>query len=296
MLACHLTPTLYEHTARFHGFVCFNIQTMPCRHPDVRKFDGVRCCLACGEAVFEVPQLMLAAEATSLEVDYHYRYAELNSTLGQEIRIVVLLPGRRTDPLRCDIIHVTLEDVPNFEAVSYTWATEEGDDSKSEVVYHTNGAKIPVTVNCAAVLCQLRLLNQKRRLWVDALCINQINLSERNHQVGLMHMIYHGARNVLVSIPSLRLEWTVETVPVISLKQLFEWLRGTTLPTAEHERSLRWTCEKLFKARYFQRVWIIQEVALGRNVVLCVNNEAVDLSFPVMERLRSTQQVPAVLR
>jgi hypothetical protein len=35
-------------------------------------------------------------------------------------------------------------------------------------------------------------------LWVDALCINQANLGEKNHQVALMAQIYSRADKVLV--------------------------------------------------------------------------------------------------
>ncbi|RDW71867.1 hypothetical protein BP5796_07901 [Coleophoma crateriformis] len=38
----------------------------------------------------------------------------------------------------------------------------------------------------------------QRSLWIDALCINQINLLERNHQVQMMGSIYVTARRVLV--------------------------------------------------------------------------------------------------
>lgn len=137
---------------------------MPCRHPDVRKFAGVRCGLACGEAVFETPQHTPAFQTSSTEAHSQYQYVDLNSRLCQEIRIVVLLPGRRTEPIRCDIVHVNLEDDPYFEAVSYTWATKYRDDSKSGTVYLTNGATIQVTANCEAVLRQLWLPGYERRL------------------------------------------------------------------------------------------------------------------------------------
>lgn len=268
---------------------------MPCRHPDVRKFDGVRCCLACGEAVFEAPRTPDVKIASTGALPQHH-YVELNSSLGQEIRLVVLLPGRATEPVRCDIVHVNLEDDAYFEAVSYTWATEYGDDTKSGTVHLTNGATIPVTANCEAVLRQLRLPSYERRLWVDALCINQTNINERNHQVGFMDQIYHGAQNVLIGIPDLRPEWNdIASSKDVrnSFRRLFAWLQGSGSDPYQTELA---TLKSLLEARYFQRVWTIQEVALARNVILYVNSELVELSFHVLDRVRSVQKVPAALR
>ena len=271
---------------------------MPCRHPDVRKFDGVRCCLACGEAVFDTAQQTPATQASSAEVQVQYSYANLNSKLGQEIRIIVLQPGRGTEPIRCEVVHVNLEDRPRFEAVSYTWATEDGDDIRCATVYLSNNTALPVTANCEAVLRQLRLLSQERRLWVDALCINQINLNERNHQVGLMDRIFSGAERVIISIPYLANDTKVNTFPEDQLSVLFSWLQGTVrmvrTPESHPDNRIVSILAHLLQARYFQRVWTIQEVALARNVVLCVNESAIELSFPILDRIRSAKAVPNI--
>jgi hypothetical protein len=92
----------------------------------------LRCCLACGETVFEALASIPTAE--TVDVTGHYKYTKLNYKLGLEIRLVVLLPGERDDPIHCEIIHVNLDDDPHYDAVSYTWATEEGDASLSKTV------------------------------------------------------------------------------------------------------------------------------------------------------------------
>jgi hypothetical protein len=138
-----------------------------CKHPDVRKFDEIRCCLSCGEAVFEVPSA--TAHVHTSETAGHYRYTKLDYKLGRQIRLVLLLPGRPEDPLQCEIIHVNLEDIPVYDAVSYTWASEDGDAKASMVVQCKQGGAIPVTPNCYAVLLQLRR-SGRQRIWVDAIC------------------------------------------------------------------------------------------------------------------------------
>ena len=106
---------------------------MACRHSDIRVFDGLRCCLACGEAIFETRQPRLESAQPSSGDLTDYKHAPLHVELGQEIRLVVLLPGESSDPIRCEIVHVLLGRT-EFYAVSYTWATETGDDSKSKLI------------------------------------------------------------------------------------------------------------------------------------------------------------------
>ena len=103
-----------------------------CKHPDIRKFDGIRCCLACGEAVLET----LASNAIEKNVDATGRhvYTHLNYQLGQEVRLILLAPGGAADPLCCEIVHVNLEDDPEYDAVSYTWATEDGNADVSKTI------------------------------------------------------------------------------------------------------------------------------------------------------------------
>jgi hypothetical protein len=160
-----------------------------CHHPDIRKFDGVRCCLACGEAVFATvdPNTIGGSSSSSPS---RYEYTSLNYKLGQEIRLLVVKPGQPSDQLQCDVIHVNLEDQPDYEAVSYTWASDNGDATLSRSIYCSDNKYIPVTVNCDKALRQLRKHGLERRLWIDAACINQTSIDERNHQVGLMDRIY----------------------------------------------------------------------------------------------------------
>ncbi|KAF2443286.1 hypothetical protein P171DRAFT_331521, partial [Karstenula rhodostoma CBS 690.94] len=69
-----------------------------------------------------------------------------------------------------------------YEAVSYTWATEDRDTSLSGVLHCTSGT-IPITSNCQAAIRRLRKICAERRLWIDAVCIDQNHIAERNHQV-----------------------------------------------------------------------------------------------------------------
>jgi hypothetical protein len=145
----------------------------PCRHHDIQVFDGLRCCLACGEAVFE--QAPATRSQPHLQASGQYCYNRLNYELGQEIRLLVLHPGQDHElhvsaELQRDIIHANLTDRPVYEALSYTWASQDGDDSLSGcVTCRSTGDTIAVTKTCGAALRSLRLRGRKRVLWVRAL-------------------------------------------------------------------------------------------------------------------------------
>jgi hypothetical protein len=79
-----------------------------------------------------------------------------------------------------------------FKAVSYTWRQPK--PCKKILV---NGHSVSVRQNLWNLLYELRLAKETSLLWIDALCINQSNVSERNTPVPLMSMIYRGAKTVL---------------------------------------------------------------------------------------------------
>jgi hypothetical protein len=270
---------------------------MTCRHPDIRVFDGLRCCLACGEAIFENRQPRLEPAQPSSEILADYKHDPLHIGLGQEIRLVVLLPGPSPDPIRCEIVHVLLGGT-EFDAVSYTWATETGDDSKSEVIQIGHGHSMHVTVNCEYALRQLRDQHTVRRLWIDAICINQEDINERSHQVGIMDLIFSTADCVIMSIPYTPPNGLYPDLEssVKDLAPLFRWLHTYseemyTSKKKEIDRALI----GLLRSRYFQRAWVIQEIALAKKLRLRHGTHEAELFFPILDRIRQRFESPPAL-
>jgi hypothetical protein len=86
-----------------------------------------------------------------------------------------------------------LDKFPAYEALSYVWG-----DTKSSARILLNGVEFDVTENLGAALIHLRSATSERTLWVDAICINQDNILERNEQVRQMGSIYEQATGVIV--------------------------------------------------------------------------------------------------
>jgi hypothetical protein len=116
------------------------------------------------------------------------------STLkAQEIRVVLLPPGQWDDEIACRLINSSLESPLEYEALSYVWAQEPG-----YRCIRLNGSMHQITTNLFLALRRLRKASEARYIWIDALCINQDNGEERNHQVALMGSIYKSCTRALL--------------------------------------------------------------------------------------------------
>jgi len=120
-----------------------------------------------------------------------YVYSRLK---GNSIRLITLWPSTDEQAqLQCDIDQYDLDSAPVYEALSYTW----GSALRSRHLRLGNGT-IEMTMNLSEALCYLRNPRTPRILWVDAVCINQNDIEERNAQVTRMNTIYQRASEVIV--------------------------------------------------------------------------------------------------
>jgi hypothetical protein len=112
---------------------------------------------------------------------------------GHAIRLLRLVGGTGTIQvcLFKAFLHKSLNGMP-YEALSYTWGTKE---KTKQIIL--NGERFMVTENLHSALHYLRFKNEDRILWIDAICIDQSHIAERNHQVGHMASIYRDADRVL---------------------------------------------------------------------------------------------------
>ena len=85
----------------------------------------------------------------------------------------------------------------NYHALSYTWGSNVL-DHRITVVSGESQQTLPITENAHTALRHIRHSNSVRLLWVDAICINQQDVEERNDQVARMADIYKSAEKVIV--------------------------------------------------------------------------------------------------
>ena len=130
---------------------------------------------------------------------------------SRQIRLLALAPSVNDDAaISCtmEIVSLTATPRPRYEALSYCWGDMK--DTRAITLRHRGSnqhlnepsvdieQQFEVTANLHIALRRLRLKDQERRLWVDALCINQNNPIERGHQVSFMRSIYKSAEETLI--------------------------------------------------------------------------------------------------
>ena len=98
-----------------------------------------------------------------------------------EIRLLILQPGAGDEPIIGELLPAKIFDLPNYEALSYVWGSETPCNT-----IRIHGEERAIRDNLWRALKQLRYADTSRALWVDAICIDQTNTKERNHQVRQM--------------------------------------------------------------------------------------------------------------
>ncbi|KAK3320640.1 heterokaryon incompatibility protein-domain-containing protein [Cercophora scortea] len=198
-----------------------------------------------------------------------------------QIRLLRLSKGQASEPFHGILQVVHLKYFPEYEALSYTWADENGDANRRKRIYLGNDWEIfPITTNCEAALRCLRLPNRERTIWVDAICIDQTSTDERSHQVQLMPVIYATAQRVLVYSGhidperDIRADRQEKGRPVTADYRPSRW---------EQQWEQEWEqFDGRLKTPYFFRSWIIQEIAVARTAL--VSNGTTWHAWPIYNK------------
>ncbi|KAI2624533.1 heterokaryon incompatibility protein-domain-containing protein [Hypomontagnella submonticulosa] len=110
----------------------------------------------------------------------------------REIRVFRLRPAAcRDEPVSGDLITVSLNKQPKYEALSYVWGIPT-----PAVDILVGGLPFSIGPNLHGALLDMRQERTPLLLWIDAICINQGDVFEREHQVSMMREIYSQARLV----------------------------------------------------------------------------------------------------
>ena len=125
---------------------------------------------------------------------------------------------------------------------------------------------------------QMREEGNRDAWWIDATCINQQDLKERGHQVAVMGQIYSKAVEVRVwlGIDPMPLErladvnWSLlprDPFQRYSIKRML-YRRRQKRELRKITRELLQMIVKLRRNEYWSRIWVVQEYAMARRVVI----------------------------
>ena len=192
---------------------------------------------------------------TQSRTEYQYAPLELQD---RHIRLLSLYPSSDENAtIRCSVAPHSLNWNPPYEALSYTWG-DPSDICPKPVDF--NGFPKHISSNLEAALRVLRFHDRTRILWIDALCINQKDIDEKNRQIAMMGSIYETAQNVVVWLgpESEDSELAMSTISNLNTVGDFELITKSA-----------WVAlENLFSRPWFSRIWVLQEFKRGRNPML----------------------------
>lgn len=191
-----------------------------------------------------------------------YTYQALDPQ-SNGVRLLQLLPSESCGLLRCTIRHVSLDNSPSYEAISYTWGIEEANHP-----IYIDSKLFRIRANLMSALQQFRSKQKARTLWVDAICINQADPEERSQQVQLMRRIYEQASQVLVWLGVGSGEERI--MRYIGPFAYFYLLRSLIKAQFKGVWQPKYiVLAQLLSNPWFSRVWVVQEIAANKRALLC---------------------------
>lgn len=179
----------------------------------------------------------------------------------------------------------------DYDALSYTW----GEPGDGDFHITCNERTLKVWENLYSALpCLARQLRQEgsspRRIWIDAICINQSDESEKLKQIDRMSVIYRRARQVIVWFGPGRgkddNDAAIAMLPLLSqigaatMRYFMDFhqprpdFSEMDLPDAS---SPVWeVLSDIIFSEWYTRLWVVQELVLAQSTVALVGDSTID--------------------
>ncbi|KAI2468656.1 HET-domain-containing protein [Annulohypoxylon bovei var. microspora] len=219
-----------------------------------------------------------------------YPYQKIPTTHIRLMRLVRVAQcgDDASEILTYELVNLPLESCPGYMALSYTW----GADNPNQSVI-IDGHVIPVQNNLHAFLRRhynhLPLSDiDEVFLWVDAICINQLDKHEKSLQLTLMGEIYKKANHIGL--------WLGEDSHDSSIA-IDCWLRlvdkvrkGELITPSDLSKDETKALDNLALRNYWHRVWVWQEASTPNipSYILCGDKRiALGDAFAVNDAIRT---------
>ncbi|KAK5656924.1 hypothetical protein OQA88_3446 [Cercophora sp. LCS_1] len=226
-----------------------------------------------------------------------YTYTPLRAD-SRDIRILSLQPCRpkrrsgKTPPIRLRIETTTLDNAGEYTCLSYTWGAPSPKRS-----IKVNGHDFSVRANLFSVLRRLQLPDKPRRLWIDAICINQDSIPERDAQVAMMRHIFRQATDVIAWIGEsngLQDQRAIDFVRALSFRAqslMVKQNREGFKPRQIDAETAAWIGSvtswalvgsvwmdfvALIERPWFSRIWIVQEIIMAKKTTVWCGKHQLD--------------------
>ncbi|KAK3114122.1 hypothetical protein LTR53_007868 [Teratosphaeriaceae sp. CCFEE 6253] len=229
---------------------------------------------------------------------YQYAIGLDPSRDRREKSIRLLRPEVHADGhIVCSLAVFPLRDLPPYVALSYSWnagppggasitLTEEIEVDDSHQRFHESMRMRKATIRGAMIISQdlsdairrVRNHSDLTWIWIDAVCIDQANAAEKGDQVSRMRDVYQRADRVYV--------WLGEET------QNFGDSAFTPNDLCPMSRAKLRDLYILRDKAWWSRLWVIQEIALAKRIMVCIGGHTVNWDHFVQRMLGDSGEYP----
>ena len=207
--------------------------------------------------------------------DEAYVYKDI---AADAVRLLYL--SKDGDEMTSKLSAFSIDKLPEYHALSYTWDGQIRDRN-----IECDRASLAVTSNIQIILPYLLQRYGNHYLWIDAVCINQDNVKEKNVQIPLMRTIYSKAVavDVWLGVGDAIIHKAIKEVPAMLPKMSkFDGRLGLDdsrlssqgLPVSS---SPVWCgIHDLLSKSWFSRVWVFQEAVLSKRLEVLCGDQAIE--------------------
>ncbi|KAN0122729.1 Heterokaryon incompatibility protein (HET) domain containing protein [Hyaloscypha variabilis] len=179
---------------------------------------------------------------------------------SNQIRLLRVRPRylSKNQQMHCDMVHVDLTSPPQYTAISYRWGLAD----EEPLFIMIDDAPFPIFKSLYTLLLAKRKSRHHVLFWIDAICINQSDDKEKSQQVNLMRRIFEEASSTI--------GWLGDNPGAGKAMDLVQRINQAPdrffSQTLQQESDSGWKeLSELVANSWFQRVWIIQEIAVAKS-------------------------------
>ena len=204
-------------------------------------------------------------------------------TEPDSIRLLRISPADdEKKQLQVEIIHTKLSSISDseedpfaFTALSYVWG-----QSTLKKWVQVGNKRLSVGINLYDALCHLRRKDEHITAWADAMCINQQNLDERNHQVHHMRNIYAKAWRTVIYLGPYNGNTCLSAWNYLEKESQSKLLcqDDPSFPGSFEDVEIA-----VLSRDWFRRVWVVQEIVMSRNPhvsITCASSSSTSFHRP----------------
>ncbi|KAL6861939.1 HET domain-containing protein [Trichoderma novae-zelandiae] len=174
-----------------------------------------------------------------------------------ETRLLKIAQDPASQSWHYDLVAISLDDLSStpYRALSYTWG--EATSTEDVRTIRVSNQEFIVRQNLFDFLSSAAAREEQGLFFIDAICINQLDLEERQAQVQAMALIYRRATTII--------SW-LGTLPQEHYHGC-QVLRHASDVSCRYWSGQEWKALRhLSYAPYWSRVWVVQEVLLASNL------------------------------